>query len=427
MKKPDLSTVYGVILAGGRSSRLFPFNKVLSDLTGTGQSLLQQAVNRTSERLKREPFRDFIARDHVYVLTAAPMVAPMREQLGLPASRFLVDPVRRGTWPALLWAMAHLRQNSPKATLAVLTADHVIPNTAQFRKAVSEALQLAQEEETIALIGVTPSAKAEEWTGFGTFRGGNEVVSSGHPITAFEEKPSLERAQVMAREGDWFWNAGMFFFRIAVAEAVLKRFQPEMYEIYLTLCAAIAKKDRARATEIFSQFPGKVPHPLRPGQEVDNTMDYAVLTPLVHGKLKGLGATVAKTPLEDWRDVGQWPALREIVTPDADGNVSVGRVALSESRDCIVAADHGSGVEAIGTHGYILAVSGGQALVIRENLVGRLKELAAQLAAAPDSPRLEVDCKDCSVQVSNGQILVVGAKDLTIRFSAGRLQVQAAS
>src|SRR3954464_12210948 len=96
------SDVYAVILAGGQSSRLFPFNKVLSDLTGTGRSLIQQAYDRLD-----------LPNEQIYVLTVGALVSPIRKQTKLSPSHFLVDPARRGTWPALLWAMAHLRQKNP--------------------------------------------------------------------------------------------------------------------------------------------------------------------------------------------------------------------------------------------------------------------------------------------------------------------------
>src|SRR5438876_11470375 len=102
--------VYAVVLAGGQSSRLFPFNKVLSDLTGAGKSLIQQAVHR----LKCLP------KKRIYILTVNDMVAPIRRQLKLPPRQFFVDPVRRGTWPAILWAMAHLRRVAPEAVMAIV-------------------------------------------------------------------------------------------------------------------------------------------------------------------------------------------------------------------------------------------------------------------------------------------------------------------
>src|SRR5438105_10606463 len=90
--KSNSVRIYAVILAGGRSSRLFPFNKVLSDLTGSGRSLIQQAC----DRLK------LLSKKQIYALAAGAMAEPIGRQLRLPADHIFVDPARRGTWPALL-------------------------------------------------------------------------------------------------------------------------------------------------------------------------------------------------------------------------------------------------------------------------------------------------------------------------------------
>ena len=121
---------HALILAGGASSRLFPFNKILADLTGTGRTLIQQAFDRAAA---------FVPGDHISLLAVQDLVNPIRSQLALPASRFFVDPVRRGTWPALLWAMAALRRADPETVLAVLTGDQVIPRLPAFKRAAERA------------------------------------------------------------------------------------------------------------------------------------------------------------------------------------------------------------------------------------------------------------------------------------------------
>src|SRR5438309_11082264 len=99
VETPRSAGLAAVILAGGKSSRLFPFNKILSDLTGSGRTLIQQ----TQDRL-----RGFI-HNAIFVLTTGEMAKAIQRHLRLPATHHLVDPVRRGTWTAIMWAMAHLR------------------------------------------------------------------------------------------------------------------------------------------------------------------------------------------------------------------------------------------------------------------------------------------------------------------------------
>jgi mannose-1-phosphate guanylyltransferase len=358
------SNVYAVILAGGQSSRLFPFNKVISDLTGSGHSLIQQAYGR----LRRLP------RKQIYVLTVREMVGPIRKQLRLPTDHFFVDPVRRGTWPALLWAMAHLRRENPQAIMAVVTGDHVIPNSAEFQKAFSEAVQTAVQRSAFVMIPVKPSNDPNEWVGFGTLQ---KEKSGGKAslIQSFEEKPSLERAGHMIEAGDWLWNAGMFFFKISVAEEVLNVYQSAMSKIYRDIGRALAQKKTKLAETIFDAFPEKIGHPIIPKRLVDNTIDYAVMMPLVHQPHPAASAWAARTALTDWTDLGQWTALRQVVKSDRSENVRIGRIQCDPSTaHCILVADKGCAIQVEGLRNFVVAFSKGAALVLPEKEIPQIKE-----------------------------------------------------
>jgi mannose-1-phosphate guanylyltransferase len=323
------SNVRAVILAGGQSSRLFPFNKVVSDLTGSGRSLIQQAGDRLSN----------LSREQLYVLTVKDMVPSIRRQLKLPASHFFADPVRRGTWPALLWAMAHLRRENADAVIAVVTGDQVILKVREFQKAFTQAVQTAVDHPAFVVIPVKPSKDPKEWLGFGAVRGGR-TGSNGSPIVGFEEKPSIDRARRMIHEGRWLWNAGMFFFRISVAEQVLETYQPAMHRTYRALCQALEEKKMKRVAKIFESFPEKIPHPLDPARLVDNTVDYAVMTPLV--------------------------------------DVRVG----PEVRHSIIAADRGHRIVVSGIRDHVVALAQGKALVLPLSGIPRIKEIVALFKGA---------------------------------------------
>jgi mannose-1-phosphate guanylyltransferase len=75
MKK---ASIFGVILAGGASSRLFPFN----NLTGTGKPLLRLAWERAHL---------IISKEQLYVLCAKDLVSPMQRQLRLPKRNFFLS------------------------------------------------------------------------------------------------------------------------------------------------------------------------------------------------------------------------------------------------------------------------------------------------------------------------------------------------
>lgn len=403
VKKPG---IFVVILAGGQSSRLYPFNKVLSDLTGSGRSLIQQACDRVS----------LIPRQQIYVLTVRDMVAPIRKQLPLPADHFFIDPVRRGTWPAMLWAMAHLRQKNTDAVISVVTGDHVIPKVKEFQKAFRQAVRAAANEPVFVVIPVSPSGEPKEWTSFGAIRADEEDrrrADPAKPIIGFEEKPSLERAGQMIEEGGWFWNAGMFFFRISLAEAALEAYQPAIFRIYGKMSEAISRRKPKLAAKIFESFPSTIAHPLDFQRFVDNTIDYAVMMPMVHQPKPVASAWVARQALSAWADLGQWPALRQAVKPDRQRNTCVGHVRSRSTTDCILVAAKGCSIQADGLKNFVVAFSGKEALVLPEKQVSRIKELVREARAA--GKKIVVRGIPENGVHLRGKRLVVSSKDGIIR------------
>lgn len=367
------SSVYAVILAGGQSSRLFPFNKVLSDLTGKGRSLIRQAKDRLS----------MLAPDHVMVLTVDSMVKAIRQELKLPQRQIFSDPVRRGTWPALLWALAHLRKEDAEAVVAVVTADHVIGRTAEFQKAFHQAVERAKAQPAFVVIPVRPSKKQQEWVGFGAVRaaGFKHAKEGSLHITGFEEKPTLVRAAQMIQEGGWAWNAGMFFFRIDAAEKLLEIYHPDMAATYQRLIKAVAQGKSKEAKALFAAFPEKIPHILDPQRQVDNTVDYAIMMPLVHRPTPSACAWMTRQALTAWTDLGQWTALRQVIRPDRQGNVCIGDVRLGKNvSQSIIVAQKGHRIVVNDAQGLIVAAANGRTLVLPEKDVSDVKMLVLHQA-----------------------------------------------
>jgi mannose-1-phosphate guanylyltransferase len=361
-----MSSTVTVILAGGASSRLFPFNKILSDLSGSGKTLIQQAFARASA---------VTSRNQIYLLAVKDLVLPMTRQLKLPRNRFFVDPVRRGTWPALLWAMAHVRRDDPQAVMAVLTGDHIIPRLPAFRKAAQQACQLASKTPSVVMLGVDPGTDATEWTGYGVFR------VNGTQVTAFAEKPALANARAMIKEGVWQWNSGMFFFRISIAEQALTQFQPDMYRQYERLCAAVKARKTREAQRLYAEFPAKIPHPLDPTRSVDNTIDFAIMTPLVQGP-SALQALAVCGGLPIWTDLGQWEALGDVLREDSRKNLRLGVVTLDRTtQGCILAADRGYTLDVRGLSDAVIAVSARGLLILPRSELPRIKDHVAQAPA----------------------------------------------
>jgi mannose-1-phosphate guanylyltransferase len=122
-KKPDQDR-FVIIMAGGRGERFWPISrektpKQLIKLLGA-KSFLQEAVERV---LPLVPFKN------IFIITNTAQAAEVRKQLPkLPKDNVVAEPVGRDTCAAVALGAALVGARSTTAVMAVLPADHVIPD-----------------------------------------------------------------------------------------------------------------------------------------------------------------------------------------------------------------------------------------------------------------------------------------------------------
>ncbi|MGB7423271.1 MAG: mannose-1-phosphate guanylyltransferase [Ornithinimicrobium sp.] len=220
-----LPSFYAVVPAGGAGTRLWPLSradrpKFFHDLTGSGQSLLQQ----TAHRLRP------LCAERLMVVTGPTHAAEVAESLpSLVARNLLVEPSPKDSLPAIGGAAAVAALRDPEAVIGSFAADHIIEDEAAFRRCVTTAVAVAQRDVLVTL-GVQPTYAA---TGFGYIRPGPacswhaDGTESAYRVESFVEKPSAEVAERYVGEGH-LWNAGMFVVRADVLLRMIEQWQPEL-------------------------------------------------------------------------------------------------------------------------------------------------------------------------------------------------------
>jgi mannose-1-phosphate guanylyltransferase len=356
-----------IIMAGGRGERFWPVSrektpKQLIKLLGK-TSFLQQAV---ANILPLVPLKN------IFVITNAVQAAEVRKQLPkLPAGNVVGEPVGRDTCAAVTLGAALVGARSTKGVMAVLPADHVIPNPKKFQQVLSDAFDVAERGQAIVTIGIKPTEPA---TGYGYIQTGAVLPPPAgvkkYPTTFFKaerfvEKPNLEKAIEYVNSGDYRWNAGMFVWSFVTVTNGLQQYQPEMFaacQRWFKVAAQPAKLAKLLAKE----YP-----------EIKKvSIDYALME-------KAQNVVVADGAF-DWDDLGAWPALARHVKQDAEGNAAVAEfVHVDGARNIIFDArtKNRTPIAVVGMTDTIIVQTDDAVLVTHKNQAQKIKELVKKLGA----------------------------------------------
>jgi mannose-1-phosphate guanylyltransferase len=307
---------YAVIMAGGSGTRLWPMsrrNHPKQSLKLFGErTLFQQAVDRLEPLFPHDRILVVTKTDHV------PLLQPQAP--GLPPENFIIEPEGRGTAPALGLAAVHLQQRDPDAVMAVLTADHHIADASSFRGVLAGA-QTAARADFLVTLGIPPAFAS---TGYGYIqKGENLPLESDRPIfraRRFIEKPEAPEAARMVSDEGYFWNSGMFVWRVSRLLEELQRQMPEFHSQLMEVQASL-RDPRDYAATLARVWP----------QVREQTIDYGVME---------RAREVAVIPARiGWTDVGSWSSLFELLPRDGAGNVVIGPHAGVDTHGTLVMGD----------------------------------------------------------------------------------------
>ena len=343
---------YVVIMAGGSGTRLWPLSR-----HGTPKQLLPLIGGRSLLRLAFERSLASVPPERVLVVTGAAHAAQVAEQLPeLAPQNILGEPVGRDSLNAVAWPAAVLLRQDPDAVIAQVTADHVIEPVDEFAATLERAYAVAESDRSaLVTLGVVPTVPH---TGYGYLQRGAPVA--GHPgvhaVREFTEKPPREVAERYLSSGEYWWNSGMFVWRASTVLEQVRLLLPATYEAGIDLAA-----HPDRLATIF-------PTLLR------TSVDYGIMEPVSHGL--GTAHVVAVGLAVEWRDVGGYASLAEVLGSDSSGNALSGTVVgLDASGNIVVNADPDSVIGLVGVRDLVVVRTPTATLVVPVDQAERVKEL----------------------------------------------------
>lgn len=343
--------VYGVIMAGGKGTRLWPEGtrnrpKQLLDLVDR-RPMIRMAVDRLAPLIPLE--RQIIVTTREY---AAQITCSLPD---LPQENILAEPMGKDTAPCIGWAALKVMERDPHAIIAVVTADHFISEESEFRDALKAAAEAARRSDVIVTIGLLPRSPD---TGFGYIKSGHETREIDGiqfcRADEFVEKPNAEVAKQYVSDGRYLWNSGMFVMRAQHVLALFARHLPSHHGSLMEIKAALGTDLEVSVTEqAYGRF-ARV------------SIDKGIME-------RAENIEVIRADF-GWLDIGTWAALDLVSVHDAHGNVVRGDHVGIDTERCIVRSG-GALVATLGVRDLVVIDTPTAVLVCHKSRVQEVKTL----------------------------------------------------
>ncbi|OQX71936.1 MAG: mannose-1-phosphate guanylyltransferase [Candidatus Cloacimonas sp. 4484_275] len=283
-----------LIMAGGIGSRFWPlsresnpkqFLKIVSE-----KSMIQMTVERLLPKIRI---------DDIYIVTSASQTKLVKKHLpDLPEENIIIEPFGMNTAPCIALSAEYLaRKYDSSEKMIVLAADHLIKNTREFLRTLEIAVEAA-EKDFLVTFGIKPNYPA---TGYGYIEAGRKIADEMFVVKQFKEKPDLKTAERFLQAGNFFWNSGMFAWKL---ETILKA-----YHNYLPEVSGLLEQISRKWKKI--------------GIQADISEEYARMPklPVDIGIMEKAEKRIVIPVDYGWSDVGSWKALYDISAKDKNENV----------------------------------------------------------------------------------------------------------
>lgn len=275
-----------ILLSGGSGKRLWPlsnevrskqFLRIVKNKNGENESMLQRAYRQI-----KTAFNDA----DISIATSETQVEAIKNQLGDNVS-VIVEPERRNTFPAIMLAAAYLyfeKRCDLDETVIILPVDPYVDD--DYFKVLSLLDNAVRGNAAdIVLVGVKPTYPSEKYG----YIIPEKTTAQVRAVKQFKEKPDERTAEMLIEQGG-LWNCGVIAAKLS----------------YLI--------DIARDKLPFTSFSDITDNY---GLLEKNSFDYVML--------ENAGSAAVISYDGEWRDLGTWNTLTEVMD-----NASIDNVKLSD-------------------------------------------------------------------------------------------------
>jgi mannose-1-phosphate guanylyltransferase/mannose-1-phosphate guanylyltransferase/mannose-6-phosphate isomerase len=270
-----------VIMSGGSGTRLWPISRV--NYPKQFAELIEKPLQTLAiERLQKFGKSLIVTTEKLKDLTEKDII-----QNHLQVEKVIYEPEGRNTAAAIGIICKYLSMTGRSEDVAgVFPSDSLISKKEEFEAALEAAVSSA-EKDCVVTLGILPRGPE---TGLGYIQVKERALNTQRSteVLKFHEKPTEEKARAFVADGHYFWNAGIFIFKVKVMIDLFKQYEPEIWNQLDKL-----SPDLSNIAEVYSHLKSI-------------SIDYAILEKLGSNQLRCVPCDIG------WSDVGSWDALVEV-------------------------------------------------------------------------------------------------------------------
>jgi mannose-1-phosphate guanylyltransferase len=298
-----------LIMCGGKSLRLWPLSEYKSKnfLDIFGFSPLELTIKR---------FLKITDKENIFLVANQAEKKQIQRVKLVKKENVFYEPEGRNTAAAIAFSLFKLSSGfSPDRSLIIVPVDHFIKNETDFYKALKDAIALSAKGGicTLGITALEPTPK------FGYIKAGQAVAPHAFKVDGFVEKPSRQQAEEFIREGNYFYNSGMFISTLAGLTEEFKKY----YHFYFDFLKLFKEKKDPSPGAIAGLYKKLSNEPF----------DKAVME-------KTEKAFMVKGNFF-WKDFGSWNTVLEMLPKDASGNAVNGKAYVYQGKNNLVRLENG--------------------------------------------------------------------------------------
>jgi mannose-1-phosphate guanylyltransferase len=318
-------------------------------MLGTGETLLQKTFNRLSKLIPKE---------NILLLTNEKYESICLEQLPeINKNQILLEPAMRNTAPCILYAGLKIKKQNPDALMIVAPSDHWIENETLFLDHVKSSFEFCAANQQLVTLGIQPTFPN---TGYGYIEFDKNDQQTYKKVNQFREKPDYETAKAFLDSGNFLWNAGIFIWSVQTIVDAFKKFQPEMFSLFMT---GYEKLNTSFEKEFIQTHYG----------ESENvSIDYAIME-----KSENINVMSASF---DWNDLGTWGSLYQKLDKDLNQNAVIhAQVVLEDASGNMLRTQKGKQVIIKGLSDFIIVDEDNKLIILPRSEEQAIKTLVSKL------------------------------------------------